>query len=542
MKNILPKVILALFFVSCFDISTAASSSSSSSSAKRSSPEGTQPPEQAEKRQRTSGSQRPKRSLIIMRDEFVPGDRGKVQIREEINLLEQDHITKNSFLEHILQDKKINLPWIIALLAYEHTDGSRARDYADGRNWHRFLATNTTGRHPLYNGLLIGHPLYYAVCVEDNKLKTEYLGTEKDAQIPSNILIRSLLETDPTGTTYWDIGYGYEQKQDWDKAITYYELAIDKLKQEGNPYGALLVNLGNSFFRKRLWDKGIEFYLQANDRLRTEGKPNVLVLQDLGYGYYQIRDWDNAITFYLQATEQLQREKKPFGVALEILGKIYHHKRDWDNAISFYHQAAQQLQTEGKPFGQVLLNVCKLYSIKRDWDNAITFNHQAIEQLQREKEPFGTTLFMLAIAYKEKKNWGKSKEFFLQAIEQLQVEVEPLHNARLDLGNIYETKDKFEQATYYMKVAKKVFTYGIINLLCLCASQPLYYETITQAQRSEYAQRLLRLSPDDRDMIQYKKDYPEHFALAHKTAIRFTSETQELQHDAQTSPSRQQHY
>lgn len=244
--------------------------------------------------------------LTLKRTIYVPSERGQEIVQARVKLSSVDHLSKQTFYDHIIEDAKRSLPWILALLNYEREDGTLARDYADGRYWHEYLVSSEPTVHPLYNGLLIGSPEYYSVEIKDKKLVTAFLGTEKVAALPNpdGRLLSLFLAFEQNGNVLGDIGFTYFNKGNWDKTIEWSERALPVLQKEQRPYSFVLQNLGSAYSKKSDWDKTIEWFERALPVLQKEKQTDSSPLNDLGFAHENKGNIAKACFYYVQASEQ----------------------------------------------------------------------------------------------------------------------------------------------------------------------------------------------------------------------------------------------
>ena len=293
--------------------------------------------------------------LTIMRELFVPGDQGKYFIKMHIDLLQEDHISKEKFLHAICQDHKQNLAWPLIEMEYVQSDGSAAVAFGDARFWFNFLGVDPSRkRHPLYNGLFLANPKYYAVTVKNKKFAIEFLGTHKEAvSTKKGEILRLMFAREQNEQVWMRIGEVYFEKKSWNKAIEWYDKARVKLTKEEKNCAHVLTKLGFCYSEEEDWDKAIDCYQIVLSKLEEEGRPCGNILDRLGYCYANKKEIDIAIKSYYKALIKLKEEAQPHREILRYevlidLGHCYKDKQMWNKAIECYQEVLKELELAEK--------------------------------------------------------------------------------------------------------------------------------------------------------------------------------------------------
>ena len=221
-----------------------------------------------------------------------------------------------------------------------------------------------------------------------------------------------------------NLGYLYKNElKDFDLAMTYYKMAIEK------DDSSAMYNLGN-LYRNELndYDQAIHYYKMAIE------KGDASSMYNLGYLYHdKLNDFDQAIYFYKMAIEKEHVD------AMTNLGNLYNGEfQDSEQAAHYYKMAVEK----GSP--NAMCNLGNLYRNEpKDLDHAIRYYKMAIE---KEHDDAMNNLGYLY--QKELKDYDLAIQYYKMAIEKNHI------YSMNNLGALYNFElQNFEQAIFYYKMA-----------------------------------------------------------------------------------------
>ena len=130
-----------------------------------------------------------------------------------------------------------------------------------------------------------------------------------------------------SAAAYYDRGNAYFRRQDYDRAIAHYDVAISL-----NPnYVDAHIGRGNAYLRTHDYDRAIANF---NEAIRLD--PNYAAYYGRGNAYLGMQDYDRAIANF---DEAISRNSEHDLGAYNGRGNAYLGKRDYDRAIANFDEA-----------------------------------------------------------------------------------------------------------------------------------------------------------------------------------------------------------
>lgn len=233
---------------------------------------------------------------------------------------------------------------------------------------------------------------------------------------------------------YFAEGRNYSEKEEYDKAITSYNKAIELNPEDSDVY--------NSRAAVYLW-KG-DYDLSINDCNKAiQLDPNdYMPFANLGEAYIEKEDYNKAIEFYnktLQLAPNFSEDQNRhfvtrFSEACYKRGDKYLNNRNCEQAINDYNKAIELNSEDYTPY----YKRGNAYFVKNDYDQAITDFNRAIEL----NPNYLSSYFFLAHAYQNKDNYDLAIFNYDKVIE-LNPNISEAYNNR---GVVYQAKGNYKQA------------------------------------------------------------------------------------------------
>jgi tetratricopeptide (TPR) repeat protein len=185
------------------------------------------------------------------------------------------------------------------------------------RNYHN-LATQLLNSYALVEHDSLKRDSLYNLCIAEYKKSTELY--------PENY------------ESYRDMGFVYQQKNEFEKSIESYDLALKYNPRDSKS----LCNKGVVLFKQKKYEQSIDLFKQA-----IKLNPNyTTALKNLGISYALLQDFDQAL-FYLTQSLNYQMDQANRIGTLRKVSELYTIKGN-DAMANDYASQANALEAKGK--------------------------------------------------------------------------------------------------------------------------------------------------------------------------------------------------
>ncbi|MBN3869410.1 MAG: tetratricopeptide repeat protein [Nostoc sp. JL33] len=270
-------------------------------------------------------------------------------------------------------------------------------------------------------------------------------------------LCKSTLEITKNHSVLREIAYCEHQIGEVDRALNYYEQALNLCPAEDerelaliyNHFGILKASKGEVEQAITLYNQSLEITERIGD---VQGK--AVTLHQLGMIYANKGEVEQAITLYNQSLEIFERIGYVQGkaVALHQLGMIYANKGEVEQAITLYNQSLEIFERIGYVQGKAvaLHQLGMIYANKGEVEQAIALYNQSLEIFEciGHVQTKARMLHNLASIYADKGEVDEAIRLFNESLEiterigNVQGKAETLH----ELGRIYANKGEVDEA------------------------------------------------------------------------------------------------
>lgn len=257
------------------------------------------------------------------------------------------------------------------------------------------------------------------------------------------------------GTIFNKIGSSFHDKGDYDKAIKYYQKAIQTDKETfGSDYpglAAYLNNIGLAWGFKKNYDKALSYMGEAliidRNAFGDEHPNTARDYNNIGVVWIRKGDFNKAEKYFELA---LKIDLHNFGeyhpnVALRYgnMGTVWQEFKDFDKAIEYYQKALEiNKKVYGPEHPNVVINIHNIgnaFMLKGDYDNAITNLKEALRihlDFFGEKHPSLPGRYInLAAVYQQNGNFAQATSYYKKALKILKEKYPDGHD---DIENIME--------------------------------------------------------------------------------------------------------
>lgn len=223
----------------------------------------------------------------------------------------------------------------------------------------------------------------------------------------------------------FQIGDFYETEGKYDKAMSYYNQALDLALSKGlrkeSAKGKIKIGVINWCIGN--FDKALDYYIKAlkiyEEDNHLEGISNAL--SSIGVVYYRLQKYDKALEYYKKSLEGFNEigSKEMISKSYSYIGNIYRHLKNYPEALKNYRNS---------------LEISEKLNLKKN---------------------IGYTYTNIGRVYADLENYDKALDYFMQSLK-VREEIDHKRGIAITLnyiGNIYIKKDKFEEAAVYIEKA-----------------------------------------------------------------------------------------
>ena len=139
---------------------------------------------------------------------------------------------------------------------------------------------------------------------------------------------RLAVNDEPTFAAYVNMGHCFMQLEQWEKAASAYERAIEIKPQAVT--GEILRALGRACFEERQYNKAMDAYLKASKLEPENGRDNIWIARCM----IELEQWFQAQSVLLA---QLRSEPKNTAT-LELLAYVFNQQDNWPGIIDIYRE------------------------------------------------------------------------------------------------------------------------------------------------------------------------------------------------------------
>jgi tetratricopeptide (TPR) repeat protein len=313
-----------------------------------------------------------------------------------------------------------------------------------------------------------------------------------------------------TATMLNNLAQLYRTWGKYEQAASLFEqaLAIDEqvLGPEHPTTATILDNLASLYYQQGKYEQAEELYQRAihvkEQALGLEHPDTATTLNNLASLYHEQGKYEQAEELYQRALAIFQRmiglEHPDTSRILNNLAQLYHAQGKYEQAAPLYQRVLviqeRLLGPEHPDTAVILDNLAQLHLAQREYKQAEEFYQRAltirIRKLGPDHPDTATTSNNLALLYHEQGKYEQAEEFYQRALEIYEKVLSPMHHVKAgvlhNLASLYKDQKKYVESEPLCRQA-----------LAILEQQLGPTHPRTEIVRRNYAQILLRLSPDN---------------------------------------------
>lgn len=239
-------------------------------------------------------------------------------------------------------------------------------------------------------------------------------------------------QNEATADAYNNIGVVYDDLGEYDKALEYYnkalEISKEVLGENHRDTAASYNNIGVVYGKLGDSDKALEYFIKAleirKEVLGENHSDTASSYGNIGIVYWNLGDYDKALEYHnkaLEITKEVLGEKHRYTASsYNNIGNVYDDLGDYDKALEFHNKALEiQKDVLGEKHPDTAmsyLNIGSVYGILGDYDKALENQNKALEIFRSklgESHPYTQqTLQNIKIIKRKLEKSQKKKGFF----------------------------------------------------------------------------------------------------------------------------------
>lgn len=257
-------------------------------------------------------------------------------------------------------------------------------------------------------------------------------------------------------------------ESDWDKAISYLELAEREVESSENAQEELALvykSYGNIFYSKDILDITLEYYLKAYNLYKELGNETEFTLleNDLAIIYARLNNNEKALEYFNNVYEYQLKHKDSLRLAqiLNNIGNLF-LKRNVDSSLHYFNKSLEisKRLNNKELYGYVYANLGRAYSINNDlqnakinFDSALSFSKNSDNDILKNLVNNSIAEFFLKVEENDssivyaKRTMDLNTSSFYSFRNQ---------NAANTLYQAYKNKNDYQNAVYYFETYNKI--------------------------------------------------------------------------------------
>lgn len=270
-------------------------------------------------------------------------------------------------------------------------------------------------------------------------------------------------------SNYHGLGLSYENLGDINRALFYYEKAIDAERKLGNKeWLATDLFLAGSIYSREAIDFNKAYnYLEESRMLFTElgSKESLpIVLHELGKAARAVGKYEKALSSFNESLKLYKEKGDEFSVGANYsqIGLTYSKIGQPEKALSYYEEALKIARKHNNPEGIsiVLRQMGDAYADLYKHDRAISYYEEAVEIQKKHnlKKELGVTLNNLGSFYMDLGRYEKALSKYEEALKIANQENDLPTTATLlnNIGHVYGTLGYSNRAFEYYKKSLEI--------------------------------------------------------------------------------------
>jgi tetratricopeptide (TPR) repeat protein len=262
-----------------------------------------------------------------------------------------------------------------------------------------------------------------------------------------NVLLEQTSDESEKGLYYNQLGYIKDGQGDYEKAIEYYENALQMWANtlpSNHPYFATCFNnMGLVYKNMEQYSEALQFLegsLKMSQKVLPPNDPDLAISHNnIGEVYRNMGEYSKALSFYQTALEIWQQTLPPnhpnLAISYTNIGLAYDNMNEYSKALSFYEKALeikQKVLPSNHPDLAISYNnIAGVYGYMGEYSKALSFYEKALEIKQKSLSPnhpsVATSYGNIAGVYDNMGEYSKALSYLERALDINQRSLPPNH-------------------------------------------------------------------------------------------------------------------
>ena len=295
---------------------------------------------------------------------------------------------------------------------------------------------------------------------------------------------------------------------DWNRAITYLELAENEAKNAGNPkseLASIYIAFGDVYNSKDVLDITLEYYQKAYNLYKDiDNETEMVILENnLAIIYAKLKNTDKALEYFKNVYQHQLKTNDSLRLAqiLNNIGRLYIEK-DTDSSLYYFNKSLDiSKELENKELSAyIFTNLGRVFTLKNDLPNASVYFNKAvtIANNSNNKRIKAFVFQSTAMFYAQNKEHDSSIVYAMKTMKLNEGNYYSFNNQ--DAANVlyeaYKENKDYENAVFYseifntirdsLNVEEKALNVERLKLQQEYKTKEQIRELVEEKQRSKY--------------------------------------------------------
>jgi tetratricopeptide (TPR) repeat protein len=296
-----------------------------------------------------------------------------------------------------------------------------------------------------------------------------------------NVLLEQTSDKGEKALYYNQLVYIKNNQGDYEKAIEYYEKALEieqktlppnhpDLATSYNNIGLVYMNMGEYSKALFFYEQALEIYqksLPSNHPSLATSYNNISAVYD------DMREYSKALSFYEKALEIRQKSLPPnhpdLAQSYNNIGVVYQKMREYSKALSSHEKALEIFGKSLPPNHPSLAtsynNIGLVYDNMGEYSTALSFYEKTLEIYQKSLPPnhpsLATSYNNIGLVYGNMGEYSKALSFYEEALEIRQKILPPndpsLATSYNNIGEVYDNMGEYSKALSFYEKALEIY-------------------------------------------------------------------------------------